>query len=71
VPVAVLPLSLTLNPEMQKTGFVVSVPDELYEPIFQKMALLSNSPEARDFYQFISDKQNKKIWEKYGFTVPK
>ncbi len=71
VPVAVLPLSLTLNPEMQKTGFVLSVPDELYEPIFQKMALLSSSPEARDFYQFISDKQNKKIWEKHGFTVPK
>ena len=70
VPVALLPLSLTLNPEMQKTGFVLSVPDELYVPIFQKMALLSTSPEARDFYQFISDKQNKRIWEKYGFTVP-
>jgi molybdate transport system substrate-binding protein len=70
VQVALLPLSLTMNPEMQKIGFALPVPDELYEPIFQKMALLSNHPEAKDFYQFILDKQNKKIWEKYGFTAP-
>ena len=70
VQVALLPLSLTLHPEMQKIGFVLALPDELYEPIFQKMALLSNNSEAKDFYQFVLDKQNKKIWEKYGFTVP-
>ena len=70
VQVAVLPVSLTMHPEMQKIGFVLPIPDELYEPIFQKMALLSNDKVAKDFYQFILDKQNKKIWEKHGFTVP-
>ena len=70
VQVALLPLSLTMNPDMQKTGFVLPVPDDLYEPIFQKMALLSNYSDAKNFYQFILDKQNKKIWEKYGFNVP-
>jgi molybdate transport system substrate-binding protein len=34
------------------------------------MALLVDQPEAKDFYQFILEKQNRKIWEKYGYSVP-
>jgi molybdate transport system substrate-binding protein len=70
VEVAFLPVSLTMPAEMQKNGYVVNLSDELYSPIIQKMALLSDQAGAKDFYQFILDKQNKWIWEKYGYAVP-
>jgi len=70
VQVAFLPISFTMQAEMQEYGYVLPIPDELYEPILQKMVLLSDQSIAKDFYQFILDKQNIKIWEKYGYSVP-
>ncbi|SMC48276.1 molybdate transport system substrate-binding protein [Polynucleobacter kasalickyi] len=70
VEIAFLPVSYTMQAEMQKNAYVLPIPDDLYAPLMQKMALLSKQSEANDFYQFILDQQNKKIWEKYGYTVP-
>jgi molybdate transport system substrate-binding protein len=70
VQVAFLPMSFGLNPQLQQNGILFTVDESQYEPIMQRMVLLSSNPIAKDFYQFIMDKSNQRIWEKYGYAIP-
>lgn len=70
VQAAFIPFSLGLNPELIKNGIVLQIPNDLYDPILQRMTLLSSHPIANLFYKFVRSDQNRKIWEKYGYIVP-
>jgi molybdate transport system substrate-binding protein len=69
VEVAIVALSLSL----QTDGRRVLIPQELYKPIDQALAVVKGTkhePEARQFAGFISSPQGRAIMSKYGFVLP-
>lgn len=67
VQAALLPVSLTMHPELQKNGIILPIPDPLYAPILQRMSLLSQHEVAISFFQFLQNNDSKRIWKKYGY----
>ncbi len=69
VDAALLPLSLVI----QGSGRYVPVPENLYKPIDQALAVIktTRAPDAaRAFEGFVAGTQGQQVLKKYGFTVP-
>lgn len=47
----------------------INLDTRFYTPIKQGIALLNNKKESKDFYEFISSTQAKKILKEYGYEV--
>ena len=63
--------SLALAPELGRRGRFVLVPDELHEPLRQRMVLLGNaSPPAIRLYDFMHASASRAVFERYGFALP-
>ncbi|MGX9461323.1 molybdate ABC transporter substrate-binding protein [Shewanella sp. A14] len=68
----IVPLSLVLNPEFLKRGDYVVIPDSLYQPLNQRMALMPHASEtAERFYQYMQSPDAQKILIQFGFNLPK
>ena len=63
--------SLALAPAVAAHGTYVLVPDDLHEPLRQRMALVKGAgPSARAFYQYLQQPGAREIFDRYGFTKP-
>lgn len=63
--------SLALAPELGRRGRFALVPDELHEPLRQRMVLLRNaSPAAIRLYDFMHAPASRAVFERYGFALP-
>jgi molybdate transport system substrate-binding protein len=70
VDVAIAPLSLSLR---QPGGRWVLIPQELYQPIDQALAVVKGSAHVREasaFAAFINGPEGRAIMRKYGFILP-
>lgn len=69
VDVALVALSLS----MQYAGRWLKIPEHLYQPLVQTLAILKRSAhtvEAQQFAAFINGPQGRPIMQKYGFVLP-
>ncbi|WP_350432023.1 molybdate ABC transporter substrate-binding protein [Shewanella sp. H8] len=67
----IVPLSLALTPEFIKRGNYVVIPDALYQPINQRMALMPNASEtAERFYQYMQSPDAQEVLSQFGFNLP-
>ncbi len=63
--------SLALSPSVSKLGRYVLLPDDLHQPLRQRMVLIKGAGEtARVFYAYLQQPVARKILEQYGFVVP-
>lgn len=64
--------SLALAPNVASLGHYVLLPQELHEPLRQRMVLLRNAGDtARQFYGFVQQPAARTIFEHYGFVLPR
>ena len=66
-------LSLALAPEMTGKGSYYIVPQNLYKPIEQACILIKTpvlNTEAAKFKKYVLSPVTKRIWEKFGYSVP-
>ena len=64
---------IALSLSMQYEGHWVLIPEQLYRPIVQAVAILERTPyvnEARQFATFITGPHGQPIMKKYGFALP-
>jgi molybdate transport system substrate-binding protein len=63
--------SLALSPQVAKLGRFVLIPENLHEPLRQRMALVTGAGEtARAFYRYLQVRDAREIFKRYGFTLP-
>jgi len=63
--------SLVVAGPMGKQGSFAIIPEEWHAPLRQRMVLLRGAGEtARSFYAFVQSSQGRRIFERYGFTLP-
>ncbi len=63
--------SLALAPQIAKQGRYVLVPEELHEPLRQRMVLVKGAGEtARAFYRYLQEPAARTVFRRYGFVVP-
>lgn len=63
--------SLALAPQVAKQGRYVLVPEELHDPLRQRMALVKGAGEtARAFYRYMQEPAARAVLRHYGFVVP-
>lgn len=63
--------SLALSPNVSKLGSYVLLPEDLHQPLRQRMALVKGAGEtARAFYVYLQQPAARKIFEQYGFVLP-
>lgn len=63
--------SLALAPEVARRGRYVLLPEELHEPIRQRMVLVQGAGEtARAFYRYLQQPGARKVLSRYGFALP-
>ncbi|MGE5523367.1 MAG: molybdate ABC transporter substrate-binding protein [Rhodospirillaceae bacterium] len=63
--------SLALAPGVAKKGSYVVVPDNLHDPLRQRMALIKGAgPAARALYDYLQQPAARAIFERYGFMKP-
>jgi molybdate transport system substrate-binding protein len=63
--------SLALSPQVEKLGTFVLIPENLHEPLRQRMALVTGAGEtARAFYRYLQAREAREIFKRYGFTLP-
>ncbi|AZG71576.1 molybdate ABC transporter substrate-binding protein [Shewanella livingstonensis] len=68
----IVPLSLVLTPEFAKRGNYVVIPDALFQPLYQRMALMPNASEtAERFYQYMQSADAQQVLTQFGFNLPK
>ena len=71
VDAALLPYSLAINPDMQKTGQFQIISADWYAPIAQRMVLLKNAGKAAtELYAYLSGATARKTIRKYGYALP-
>jgi molybdate transport system substrate-binding protein len=63
-------LSQVINLMKERTGSFWEVPENLYEPIEQQAVLLSDSPTAKVFFDFVKSEAGKDIIRSFGYAVP-
>ena len=71
--VAVIALSLALNPELSIKGGYFLIPDNLHQPLEQGYIITKlggDKPLARQFADYMSSKEARAIMTKYGFVLP-
>jgi molybdate transport system substrate-binding protein len=69
--VGFLAYSLTLNPEMKGSTYVIDA--KSYKPVAQAMALVKGwkaNPDDIKFMKYVLSSECKPIFEKYGYRVP-
>lgn len=67
----IVPLSLVLAPQFTQLANHVVIPEHLYEPLNQRMALMPNASEtAMRFYQYMQSPQAQKVLSEFGFNLP-
>lgn len=67
----IVPLSLVLAPQFMTLANYVVIPDHLYEPLNQRMALMPNASQTTTyFYQYIQSPQSQQILREFGFNLP-
>lgn len=63
--------SLALSPSVSKLGNHVLLPEDLHQPLRQRMALVKGAGEtSRAFYAYLQQPAARKILEQYGFVLP-
>lgn len=63
--------SLALSPGVSKLGNYVLLPEDLHQPLRQRMVLVRGAGEtARGFYAYLQLPVARKIFEQYGFVLP-
>jgi molybdate transport system substrate-binding protein len=63
--------SLALSPQIAKLGAYVLIPEDLHEPLRQRMALLKGAGEtARAFYRYLQEPPARAVFKRYGFVLP-
>jgi molybdate transport system substrate-binding protein len=63
--------SLALSPAIGKLGQYIVVPENLHEPLRQRMALLKGAGEtARLFYRYLQERDARAVFQRYGFALP-
>jgi molybdate transport system substrate-binding protein len=63
--------SLALSPQIARTGSHVLVPEEMHEPLRQRMALVKGAGgTARAFYRYLQAPPAREIFKRYGFVLP-
>ena len=63
--------SLALSPEVSKLGHHVLVPENLHDPLRQRMVLVKGAgTAARAFYDYLREPQARAIFKRYGFVLP-
>ena len=63
--------SLALAPEIAKLGRHVLVPENLHDPLRQRMALIKGAgATARLFYAYLQDREARAVLRRYGFALP-
>jgi molybdate transport system substrate-binding protein len=66
-----IPLSIASTPAVSSRGTFAAVPEALYPPLRQRMALLSNAgPAAARFYEYVLGTVARDILERHGFGIP-
>lgn len=71
--VGVIALSLALAPTMKAAGTYWEIPSDAHPPLEQGAAILKSSKQqetAKQFIEFMRDKQGQEIMTRYGFTLP-
>ncbi|NPA55048.1 MAG: molybdate ABC transporter substrate-binding protein [Epsilonproteobacteria bacterium] len=57
-------------PALNNKEHYILLDSKYYSPIKQAAALISNTPQARKFYNFLFSTAAKEIFKKYGYIVP-
>ncbi|HVL59479.1 MAG TPA: molybdate ABC transporter substrate-binding protein [Burkholderiaceae bacterium] len=64
-------LSLALAPAFAGAGQHVLIPEQWHEPLRQRMALTRRAtPTARAFYDHLGSADARRVFVRYGFTLP-
>jgi molybdate transport system substrate-binding protein len=63
--------SLALSPKISALGSYVLLPEELHQPLRQRMALIRGANEAaQKFYRYLQLPAAREIFKRYGFALP-
>ena len=63
--------SLALAPQIAKQGRYVLVPEEMHEPLRQRMVLVKGAgATARAFYRYLQEPAARAVFKRHGFVVP-
>ncbi|MBX3650691.1 MAG: molybdate ABC transporter substrate-binding protein [Burkholderiales bacterium] len=63
--------SLALAPQLAKLGQYVLLPEELHDPLRQRMVLVKGAGDtARAFYAWLQQPAAREVFVRYGFTLP-
>ena len=63
--------SLALSPKVSASGNYVLLPEELHQPLRQRMALIKGAnATAQAFYRYLQQPAARQIFKRYGFALP-
>jgi molybdate transport system substrate-binding protein len=63
--------SLALSPQLAALGTYVLIPEDLHEPLRQRMALMKGAgATARAFYAYLQKPAARTVLKRYGFALP-
>jgi len=71
--VGIIALSLAFNPELSNKGGYYLIPDTLHQPLEQGYVITklgAGKPLAKQFAQYMTSKETRRIMTKYGFVLP-
>lgn len=71
--IGIIALSLALNPELSQKGGYYLIPDTLHQPLEQGYVITkrgADKPLAKQFAQYMTSKETRRIMTKYGFVLP-
>lgn len=64
--------SLALSPAVGRLGRFVLIPESMHRPLRQRMVLLKSAgPSAGAFYAFVKSAEARRIFDRYGFVLPR
>ena len=67
----IIAYSLALAPQVAARGSYALIPEELHQPLNQRMALLQGAGAvAEAFYGYLQEPAARAIFERYGFVLP-
>ena len=72
--IGIIPISLALTKKLKELGNFYLFPANWHHPIIQGFALLKhgkNNQTAKKFENFVSSKEAREIFDRYGFKLPK
>lgn len=63
--------SLARSPKVSALGTFTLIPESLYRPLRQRMALIRGAgPVARQFYDYLAQPTARAVFARYGFNLP-